>query len=258
VAIGECSPGYFMIKYRERVTCSVGVVITRPPAVPRPRRQIWRATTGGPEQLSLAYCRSRHNDGPRLSGRASSRYGRRMVNAVRCPGCGVKVPEIDGPTHAYMLSAPACWERYCALEDWKAGLVRGEGFTTIQNLVDTYAAQHASNLDRRNRRSVAVHLMSLCAGLEQGVSGKQRRSRIGIWVRREYPALEPRPAGFAITAPDVASAAESTRPSMIDQMATLTWSAWVLHHNTIRAWLAEADDSVTEAPARWRRSGSDV
>ncbi len=168
-----------------------------------------------------------------------------MVNAVRCLGCGAEVPEIVGPTHAYMLSAPGCWEQYCSLEDWKAGLAGSEGITTVQHLVDIYAAQHASNLDRRNRQSVAVHLMSLCAGLEQGVSGKQRRSRFGIWVRREYPALEPSPAGFAITAPDIASAAESTRPSMIDRMAALTWSAWVLHHVTVRAWLAEADDGAT-------------
>ena len=34
VAIGECFPEYFMIKDRERATCSVGVVITLPPAVP--------------------------------------------------------------------------------------------------------------------------------------------------------------------------------------------------------------------------------
>jgi len=56
----------------------------------------------------------------------------------------------------------------------------------------------------------------------------------------EYAALVPRPADFALTAADVASAAPSARPSMIHQMAALTWSAWSLHHDTIRSWLAGA------------------
>ncbi|HXL88693.1 MAG TPA: DUF5946 family protein [Streptosporangiaceae bacterium] len=49
--------------------------------------------------------------------------------------------------HAYMHAAP----------------------TLIQHLVDSYAVQHAANPDQRNRQSAAVHLMSLCASLEQGI-----------------------------------------------------------------------------------------
>src|SRR5215813_7857026 len=35
-----------------------------------------------------------------------------MRATVRCFGCGVAVPDIEGPTHRYMLSAPGCWARY--------------------------------------------------------------------------------------------------------------------------------------------------
>ena len=59
---------------------------------------------------------------------------------------------------------------YCGLEDWKASLTADhDAPTLIQHLVDSYAVQHAANPDQRNRQSAAVHLMSLCASLEQGI-----------------------------------------------------------------------------------------
>jgi len=67
-----------------------------------------------------------------------------------------------------MISAAGCWEEYCSLEDWKAGLIGEQAIVTVQDLVDSYAVQHATNPDRRNRQSIAVHLVSLCAGQERG------------------------------------------------------------------------------------------
>jgi hypothetical protein len=158
-----------------------------------------------------------------------------MDNA-RCPGCGALVPQSDVPTHTYMHSAAGCWERYCSLEEWKAGLTGEQAIVTVQDLVDCYAVQHPTNRDRRNRQSVAVHLMSLCAGQERGLSGRQRRSRIGGWVGPEYPALDPHPVRYPITVDDVAEAG-SGRTRMIERMAALTWSLWSAHHDTVRGWL---------------------
>jgi len=31
---------------------------------------------------------------------------------IFCLGCGAQVPDIDGPVHAYMASAPGCWQTY--------------------------------------------------------------------------------------------------------------------------------------------------
>ena len=61
-----------------------------------------------------------------------------------------------------------------ALEDWKLRLLGAGGVTVVQDLVDAYAAQHPTNPDRRNRQSVAIHLMSLCAGIEHRLDGTQR------------------------------------------------------------------------------------
>ena len=76
--------------------------------------------------------------------------------------------------------------------------------SAAQRIVDTYAVQHATNPDRRNRQSVALHQMSLCASLEQEISGTR------------------------------------SRPAVVNGWATSTWTAWSAHHDTVRAWLARA------------------
>jgi len=156
----------------------------------------------------------------------------------RCPGCGAPVPEVEGPTHPYMHSAPGCWELYSALGNWHRGLGGDQGITTVQNLVDAYAAQHATNPDRRNRQSVAVHLMSLCLAQEQGFPGRRRRALLGTWTHRDYPRLDPYPTAFAVTAYDVWQAAAPERPAVAARMAAATWVAWAPHHETVRRWLA--------------------
>lgn len=163
------------------------------------------------------------------------------VTQVRCFGCGAMVADAEGPTHPYMESVPGCWDGYCAIQAWQVTVGRGEAVTTLQNLVDSYAAQHATSLDRRNRQSVAVHLMSLCAGLERGISGPRRRSLIGTWTHRDYPALAPVASGYPATVAEVAAASVQSRPATIEVMARSTWSAFEVHHDTVRRWLAEVE-----------------
>ena len=79
-----------------------------------------------------------------------------------------------------------------------------------------------------------MHLMSLCAGRERGLSGRQRRARIATWVGRI--SATSCSVHYPITVADV-TAAESELPSMIERMAASTWSAWAVHHDTVRAWL---------------------
>lgn len=112
--------------------------------------------------------------------------------------------------------------------------------SAAQRIVDTYAVQHATNPDRRNRQSVALHQMSLCASLEQEISGTRLRRTIGDWTHREYPLLVPRPAAFPVTVRDVADADQRSRPAIVNGWATSTWTAWSAHHDTVRAWLARA------------------
>jgi len=162
------------------------------------------------------------------------------VGDLTCFGCGALAPDIEGPVHGYMLAAPGCWSLYTGLEDWKIGLNGGSGIDTAQRMIDSYAAQHATNPDPRNRQSVAVHLMSLCAALEHDVPGIRLRQLLGSWADRPggYPLLEPRPAAYSITVRDVADAGAATRAGVVRLWAEATWSAWSDHHEQVRAWLA--------------------
>jgi hypothetical protein len=160
------------------------------------------------------------------------------------------VPDVTGPVHAYMHASPGCWMLYCGLEDWKASLTADhDAPTLIQHLVDSYAAQHAANPDRRNRQSVAVHLMSLCASLEQGIPGTRLRQMIGTWTHREYPLLAPRPDAYPLTVRNLADAAQQDRAALVSDMATATWAAWSAHHDQIRAWLAAATPAARPGTA---------
>jgi hypothetical protein len=151
------------------------------------------------------------------------------------------VPDGPGPVHAYMHASPGCWALYCGLEDWKASLGAGHDAPTLsQHLVDSYAVQHAANPDRRNRQSVAVHLMSLCASLEQGIPGTRLRRMIGTWTGREYPLLVPRPGAYQLTVRDLADAPGQDRAGLAADMARSAWTAWSAHHDQIRAWLDAA------------------
>jgi hypothetical protein len=164
------------------------------------------------------------------------------VRTTKCFGCGADVAEMGGPVHAYMLAAPGCWHLYCSLQDWKNSLFGDEGTDTAQQVVDSYAAQHASNPDRRNRQSVAVHPMSLCASLGHGTPGVRRRSLLGGWTRRDYLELLPRPNAYPITVRDVSDADDARRSGVAASWARSTWMAWSVHHDEVRGWLAEMGD----------------
>jgi len=161
-----------------------------------------------------------------------------VVYEVHCFGCGALVPDQSGPAHKYMLSAPGCWALYGSVLAWGTALAASGEVSTTQRIVDTYAVQHATNPDRRNRQSVAIHLMSLCSSIEHGVSGARLRTMISDWTHRDYPLLAPRPAGYPLTVRDVAEAGERSRLAVVDDWANSAWAAWSVHHATVRAWLA--------------------
>ncbi len=158
------------------------------------------------------------------------------MDEVRCFGCGATVPDVDGPVHAYILAAPGCWSLYCSLLDVK---FEGAGERTgrPQGLVDAYAAQHGTNTERRNRQSVALHLVSLCAGLEYDLPEERRRILIGRMSHREYPALQPSPTSFSVTVQNVVAAKDDARLGVVRDLEKATWSAWSVHQKPIRAWL---------------------
>lgn len=166
----------------------------------------------------------------------------------RCPGCRAFLPDTAGPTHPYMLSSPACWARYGELgARIMSGTETGPGDVGCGHHVDCYAVQHPSSAehDRRQRQSVAVHLISLCLLLEfdqPATLASARRGRTSRRVLRglgltDWPYLPPPLDLGAVTAADVHGAGDPDEfAGRLREWTHSAWSAWADHHDTIRAW----------------------
>ena len=157
-----------------------------------------------------------------------------------CVGCGVLLPEIDGPTHDYMGSSPACWSVYSevlAREYADRGL-----FERVHRLtVDSYAAQHPGRPSAQSIQSVAGHLISLCAVLEHGASSTwaTRLIREAVAVKGRFPWLEPPESMGSITVKDVWGAdGPVEHEGRVRAWAASVWGVWAPHHATVRQWLS--------------------
>jgi hypothetical protein len=165
---------------------------------------------------------------------------------VACVGCGGAVPDVDGPTHDYMIASPGCWQVYGR---WLAERAWSEPVDPIvvSHHVDCYAVQHPGGVegDRRQRQSVAVHLISLCRLLEFDQSpyeATRTRTLIGGTVLAalgldDWPLLSPPDRLGETTIADVALAADDDRSAVFARWVDDCWDAWSEHHTTVRGWV---------------------
>ena len=155
----------------------------------------------------------------------------------RC-GCGVETAEVEGPTHAYVLSTAGCWEAYGRLlareyEDqarWR----------THRMTVDAYSLQHSGVDGPQARNSVGVHLSRL--GLTVGRGWPLERANeamLKITAKKfAYPWLTPPVTQASMTVMDVL-AAETAEDHMarVEKWARAVWEAWGEHHAVVEEWL---------------------
>jgi hypothetical protein len=160
-----------------------------------------------------------------------------------CPGCGALLqPQPEGPTHDYLGASPACWMAFGELAAREFGDV-GHG-QLHRHSIDAYAVQHPGDDGRRQRQSVAVHLIGLCHWLEHGLSAAQLTPITQRLTadKRDWPLLEP-PAWYDMTVLDLASATHpDAHARLVGRWAESVWQAWSPHHHRIRAW---AEESLT-------------
>jgi CTP:molybdopterin cytidylyltransferase MocA len=165
------------------------------------------------------------------------------LNAIApaCPGCGIRVPApAAGPTHEYIESSPGCWALF---NDLLAREFGDPSYGRVhRHTVDVYAVQHPGVDDRRQRQSVALHLVGLCHWLEHDLEQDrlnaitQRLASAG----RDWPWLEP-PAAYAMTVADVHRARTGAEHrALVRHWAQATWDAWVEHQPRVREWAADA------------------
>lgn len=153
---------------------------------------------------------------------------------VPCPDCRSLVPDVDGPTHAYLGGNAGCWATRGALQ--ARGYLELPAGAAMPLAIDAYAAQHPGVEGRRQAQSVWVHLVSLCAILELGLSPAD-----GIRLKHEmllddpvFSWLQPPADPGAVTVVDAATAGSAEIESTVRRWAETVWGAWASHHPGIR------------------------
>jgi Family of unknown function (DUF5946) len=165
-------------------------------------------------------------------------HGRRA-----CPQCGALVPDIDGPVHAYVPSASGCWAAFGALRaDEMLRFPRSEANNLV---VDAYMAQHPGDgTDRRDRQSVFVHLVSLCAVIERGSSPSRSPDvlRAVLARQREFPVLRrARGPGDLTVLSATGATSVDDHDARARAWASAVWDSWREYHPVIRAALEAAE-----------------
>ena len=163
---------------------------------------------------------------------------------VPCPDCHALVPDVDGPTHAYIGGNAGCWAAWGELQ---ARAYADLGLAAVMPLaVDAYAAQHHGVEGRRSAQSVWVHLVSLCAILERGSSPVDGIRHKQDLLRHDpvFAWLAPPADPGEVTVLDVAGLAGRPTGAAVRRWAASVWAAWSAHHHAIR----ERTDEV--APRR--------
>lgn len=154
-----------------------------------------------------------------------------------CPGCGLVLPESDGPVHEYIGASAACWALYgrvLAREYSEFGMPDEHKLT-----VDTYAVQHPGENVPRARQSVGIHLIRLCLMLEREIPSRratalmERSMHGGLHI----PWFEPSTPIGTMTAEDVSVAASrEEHVALVRRWAENVWVSWSAQHETVRRW----------------------
>jgi len=160
-----------------------------------------------------------------------------------CPGCGARYPRHPtDETHAYIGASPACWAAFGELLAREFG-DPAHGWIH-RHTVDVYTVQHPGTDDRRQRQSVALHLIGLCHWLEHGMDMRRLNpitQRLAS-ENRDWPWLTP-PTTYELTVQDALASTNADEHGAIVRMwADAAWEAWSNHHELIRRWAAEALD----------------
>ena len=154
-----------------------------------------------------------------------------------CPGCGVRLPAVNGPTHRYVESSPGCWAVYGEV---LAREYSQPAYYQVHKLtVDAYAVQHPGQPSPQSVQSVALHLIRLCLVLERGFDGPRATAAMQAAAQRKeaFRWLDPPASRGEITVADVHRAASAgDHVARVRAWAEAAWRAWSVHHPVVHGW----------------------
>jgi CTP:molybdopterin cytidylyltransferase MocA len=159
-----------------------------------------------------------------------------------CPGCGARFAPIGAQAvHPYLGASASCWAAFGELLAREFGDPAYYG-GIHRHTVDAYAAQHPGEDGRRQRQSVALHLIGLCHWLEGDLESVRLNAITGRLTEsaRDWPWLQP-PSFYEMTVLDVLTAADAEEHGLlVRRWAEAVWDAWRAHQPTVRRWAARA------------------
>lgn len=163
------------------------------------------------------------------------------MTETKCLECGGRFAAIEGPTHRYLGSSPGCWACYGEVLSCEYSDLR---YHRVHRLtVDAYSIQHPGQPSLQTIRSVALHAISLCAMIEDGLDQQQATRVIQRATnnRDRFEWLTPPASMGSLTVADVHLAGDADEHArLVWQWAESAWSAWSEHHATIRGWLRDS------------------
>jgi len=136
-----------------------------------------------------------------------------------------------------MESSPGCW---AVFGEVLAVEYSDPSYACAHRLsVDTYAVQHPGRPSPQSVQSVALHLISLCLILEQGLDFGDATDaiRAAADAKGRFTWLTPPPLRGALTIADVVGATTGQEHQRrVRAWAASAWSAWAAHHSVVRSW----------------------
>lgn len=164
---------------------------------------------------------------------------------AHCPGCGGAFPDVEGPVHAYVPSSPGCWKTFGEVQADEMQRFRYP--PTHGLVVDAYMAQHPGDgRDRRDRQSVFVHLIGLCAALELHAPHSHLRAvfRRVLQPRADYPLLSRSQGPGGLTVLHIVGATDpADYERRAREWAATVWQSWRDEHERIRRALDAARET---------------
>lgn len=162
-----------------------------------------------------------------------SRYTAGMdVKITACPGCGLRLPQMDTPLLAGYNASAECVALFSQLSAYTVSLEDAE--FTHQHVVDAYGAQHVGMFTKKVVPTMT--LVGLYLQLKHGYTGKQvQRAHMAIADQtKDWPDFM-RPTEFAtMTILDVL---KKERPAekiaAIHTWCEAVWNSWYAEHEKV-------------------------
>ncbi len=156
------------------------------------------------------------------------------VPVIACIGCGRMVPDIEGPTHRYLESAPGCWAAYTSLPF--GGMAGRADLPHGAMTVDAYAVQHPGRPGPSSTPSVWIHLAAMQLVLEGGWPADRL-----VDIRRAvadandgWPWLTPPGSMGGTGAVDVTLAPAADVAAVVRAWVDAAYGAWADCHPAVR------------------------